>query len=125
VAIRLTSFGYKHGIPLEADLVFDVRAAANPHWVPELRPLDGRSKEISDFVLGDPTGAALMQSIERYLDASVAAYLADGRGRLSIAIGCTGGRHRSVAIVEALAHRLPAIAGSAPIVVEHRDLARS
>ena len=68
VAIRLTSFGYKHGIPLEADLVFDVRAAANPHWVPELRPLDGRSKEISDFVLGDPTGAALMQSIERYLD---------------------------------------------------------
>lgn len=125
VAIRLTSFGYKHGIPLEADLVFDVRAAANPHWVPELRPLDGRSKEISDFVLGDPTGAALIQSIERYLDASVAAYLADGRGRLSIAIGCTGGRHRSVAIVEALAHRLPAIAGSAPIVVEHRDLARS
>jgi UPF0042 nucleotide-binding protein len=125
VAVRLTSFGYKHGIPLEADLVFDVRAAANPHWVPELRPLDGRSKEISDFVLGDPTGAALMQSIERYLDASVAAYLADGRGRLSIAIGCTGGRHRSVAIVEALAHRLPAIAGSAPIVVEHRDLARS
>ena len=125
VAIRLTSFGYKHGIPLEADLVFDVRAAANPHWVPELRPLDGRSKEISDFVLGDPTGAALMQSIERYLGASVAAYLADGRGRLSIAIGCTGGRHRSVAIVEALAHRLPAIAGSAPIVVEHRDLARS
>ena len=125
VAIRLTSFGYKHGIPLEADLVFDVRAAANPHWVPELRPLDGRSKEISDFVLGDPTGAALVQSIERYLDASVAAYLADGRGRLSIAIGCTGGRHRSVAIVEALAHRLPAIAGSAPIVVEHRDLARS
>ncbi len=125
VAIRLTSFGYKHGIPLEADLVFDVRAAANPHWVPELRPLDGRSKEISDFVLGDPTGAALMQSIERYLDASVAAYLADGRGRLSVAIGCTGGRHRSVAIVEALAHRLPAIAGSAPIVVEHRDLARS
>jgi UPF0042 nucleotide-binding protein len=125
VAIRLTSFGYKHGIPLEADLVFDVRAAANPHWVPDLRPLDGRSKEISDFVLGDPTGAALMQSIERYLDASVAAYLADGRGRLSIAIGCTGGRHRSVAIVEALAHRLPAIAGSAPIVVEHRDLARS
>ena len=125
VAIRLTSFGYKHGIPLEADLVFDVRAAANPHWVPELRPLDGRSSEISNYVLGDPIGASLLQSVETYLAASVPAYLADGRGRLSVAIGCTGGRHRSVAIVEALAHRLPAIVGSAPIVVEHRDLARS
>ena len=125
VAIRLTSFGYKHGIPLEADLVFDVRAAANPHWVPELRPLDGRSSEISNYVLGDPIGASLLQSVETYLAASVPAYLADGRGRLSVAIGCTGGRHRSVAIVEALARRLPAIAGSAPIVVEHRDLARS
>jgi UPF0042 nucleotide-binding protein len=125
VSIRLTSFGYKHGIPLEADLVFDVRAAANPHWVPELRPLDGRSPEISSYVLGDPIGASLLQSVETYLAASVPAYLADGRGRLSVAIGCTGGRHRSVAIVEALAHRLPAIVGSAPIVVEHRDLARS
>jgi UPF0042 nucleotide-binding protein len=125
VAIRLTSFGYKHGIPLEADLVFDVRAAANPHWVPELRPLDGRSPEISSYVLGDPIGASLLQSVETYLAASVPAYLADGRGRLSVAIGCTGGRHRSVAIVEALARRLPAIVGSAPIVVEHRDLARS
>lgn len=125
VAIRLTSFGYKHGIPLEADLVFDVRAAANPHWVPELRPLDGRSPEISSYVLGDPIGASLLQSVETYLAASVPAYLADGRGRLSVAIGCTGGRHRSVAIVEALARRLPAVAGSAPIVVEHRDLARS
>ena len=124
-AIRLTSFGYKHGIPLEADLVFDVRAAANPHWVPELRPLDGRSPEISSYVLGDPIGASLLQSVETYLAASVPAYLADGRGRLSVAIGCTGGRHRSVAIVEALARRLPAIVGSAPIVVEHRDLARS
>ena len=125
VAIRLTSFGYKHGIPLEADLVFDVRAAANPHWVPELRPLDGRSPEISNYVLGDPIGASLLQSVETYLAASVPAYLADGRGRLSVAIGCTGGRHRSVAIVEALSRRLPAIVGSAPIVVEHRDLARS
>jgi UPF0042 nucleotide-binding protein len=125
VAIRLTSFGYKHGIPLEADLVFDVRAAANPHWVPELRPLDGRSSEISSYVLGDPIGASLLQSVETYLAASVPAYLADGRGRLSVAIGCTGGRHRSVAIVEALSRRLPAIVGSAPIVVEHRDLARS
>lgn len=123
-AIRLTSFGYKHGIPLEADLVFDVRAAANPHWVPELRPLDGRAPEISSYVLEDPIGAALLESIESYLVATLPSYLADGRGRLSIAIGCTGGRHRSVAIVEALARRLQANVGPAPIVVEHRDLSR-
>jgi UPF0042 nucleotide-binding protein len=125
VGVRLTSFGYKHGIPLEADLVFDVRSAANPHWVPELRPLDGRSKEISEYVLGDPVGAELTASILAYLRETLAAYLADGRGRLSIAIGCTGGRHRSVAIVEALAKALAPVADGAPIVVEHRDILRS
>ena len=125
VGVRLTSFGYKHGIPLEADLVFDVRSAANPHWVPELRPLDGRSKEISDYVLADPVGAELTASILGYLKEPLAAYLADGRGRLSIAIGCTGGRHRSVAIVEALAKALAPVADGAPIVVEHRDILRS
>lgn len=124
VAVRLTSFGYKHGIPLEADLVFDVRAAANPHWVPELRPLDGRSPEIRAFVLGDPVGGALLRAIETYLGSTMPSYLADGRGRLSVAIGCTGGRHRSVALVEALAARLTTAAPAAPIVVEHRDLAK-
>ncbi|MEI6271333.1 MAG: RNase adapter RapZ [Chloroflexota bacterium] len=122
VAVRLTSFGYKHGIPLEADLVFDVRAAANPHWVPELRPLDGRSPQISAFVLDDPIGGVLNGAILEYLAKTLAAYLADGRGRLSIAVGCTGGRHRSVAIVEELARSLGAMSDGAPIVVEHRDI---
>jgi UPF0042 nucleotide-binding protein len=122
VAIRLTSFGYKHGIPLEADLVFDVRSAANPHWIPELRPLDGRTPEISAFVLNDPVGAALTASIQAYLRETLNAYLTDGRGRLSIAIGCTGGRHRSVAIVEQLARTLSEGVTGAPIVVEHRDI---
>lgn len=122
VAVRLTSFGYKHGIPLEADLVFDVRAAANPHWVPELRPLDGRSPEIRAFVLGDGIGASLNGAIFNYLQATLAQYLADGRGRLSISVGCTGGRHRSVAIVEELARNLGRISGGASIVVEHRDI---
>ncbi|MEY4389343.1 MAG: hypothetical protein RLZZ432_1062 [Chloroflexota bacterium] len=120
--VRLVSFGFKHGIPLEADLVFDVRPAANPHWVAELRPLDGRDASIRDYVLGDPTGAALAASIGAYLDATLRAYLEDGRGQLTVAVGCTGGRHRSVAIVEALAARLRAAEPPAPLVVEHRDL---
>jgi hypothetical protein len=90
--------GFKHGLPLEADLVFDVRAAANPHWVPTLRPLDGRDAAIRDFVLADPAGAGLNAAIADYLSATLDGYLADGRSRLTIAIGCTGGRHRSVVI---------------------------
>lgn len=76
-------------------------------------------------MLGDPVGAELTASIRSYLQETLAAYLADGRGRLSIAIGCTGGRHRSVAIVEALAKSFAGVADGAPIVVEHRDILRS
>jgi UPF0042 nucleotide-binding protein len=124
LAVRLLSFGFKHGIPLEADLVFDVRPAANPHWVPELRPLDGRSPEIQAFVLGDAVGVALSDAIKRYLDATLDAYLQDGRGRLTVAIGCTGGRHRSVVIAEFLARHLMARADAPAVGVEHRDVAK-
>ena len=133
IAIRVISFGFKHGLPLEADLVFDVRAAANPHWVPTLRPLDGRDAAIRDFVLADPAGAGLNAAIADYLSATLDGYLADGRSRLTIAIGCTGGRHRSVVIAEAIATQLkehlatrPAVTGDAAsaVIVEHRDLGR-
>lgn len=124
LAVRLLSFGFKHGIPLEADLVLDVRPAANPHWVPELRPLDGRSPEIQAFVLGDAVGVALSDAIKRYLDATLDAYLQDGRGRLTVAIGCTGGRHRSVVIAEFLARHLMARADAPAVGVEHRDVAK-
>jgi UPF0042 nucleotide-binding protein len=124
LAVRLLSFGFKHGIPLEADLVFDVRPAANPHWVPELRPLDGRSAEIQAFVLGDAVGVALSDAIKTYLDATLDAYLQDGRGRLTVAIGCTGGRHRSVVIAEFLARHLTARADAPAVGVEHRDVAK-
>ena len=134
IAIRLISFGFKHGLPLESDLVFDVRAAANPHWVPALRPLDGLDASIRDFVLGDPAGARLNAAIGEYLQSTIDGYLGDGRLRLTIAIGCTGGRHRSVVIAEAVAAQLrahlaqrPSFAGevASPIAVEHRDVGRA
>ena len=133
IAIRVISFGFKHGLPLEADLVFDVRAAANPHWVPTLRPLDGRDAAIRDFVLADTVGAGLNAAIAAYLTATIDGYLSDGRTRLTIAIGCTGGRHRSVVIAESIAQglqeRLTTRSDATSdaensIMVEHRDLGR-
>ena len=125
ISVHVTSFGYKHGVPLDADLLFDVRSVANPHWVPDLRPKDGRDPAVAAYVLGDPIGAATASAIASYLDATLDAYLADGRGRLSIGIGCTGGRHRSVAISEAVAKGLEGRAGPHQVFVHHRDVERS
>ena len=125
ISIHLTSFGYKHGIPLDADLIFDVRSAANPHWVPELRPKDGRDGDVSAYVLNDSVGASILSAISHYLTSTLESYLVDGRGRLSIGIGCTGGRHRSVAICESLATTLRSHAGSHTVYVHHRDVGRT
>lgn len=125
ISIHLTSFGYKHGIPLDADLIFDVRSAANPHWVPELRPKDGRDSDVSAYVLNDPVGASIVSAISLFLTSTLETYLGDGRGRLSIGIGCTGGRHRSVAICESLASILRSHAGSHTVFVHHRDVDRT
>ena len=122
ISVHLTSFGYKHGIPLDSDLLFDVRSVANPHWVPELRPKDGRDPEVAAYVLSDPTGTAVEAAIAEFVSTTLETYLGDGRGRLSIAIGCTGGRHRSVAITEALANRLRGQGGSHTVHVHHRDV---
>jgi len=125
ISIHLTSFGYKHGIPLDSDLLFDVRSVANPHWIPELRPKDGRDAEVAAYVLKDPVGASIEAAIAAFLLATLETYLNDGRGRLSIAIGCTGGRHRSVAISESLAARLQAQTGTHSVYVHHRDVERT
>jgi len=125
ISVHLTSFGYKHGIPLDADLLFDVRSVANPHWVPELRPKDGRNEEVAAYVLTDPVGALIEAAITAFVVRTLATFLGDGRGRLSIAIGCTGGRHRSVAISESLAATLRVHAGPDSIHVHHRDVERS
>ena len=124
VSIHLTSFGYKHGIPLDSDLLFDVRSAANPHWVPELRQRDGRDQDVADYVLNDPVGAAIHAAIRNFLQETLEIYVRDGRGRLSISIGCTGGRHRSVAICESLAAALRSGAGGHSVHVHHRDVER-
>ncbi len=125
ISVHLTSFGYKHGIPLDSDLLFDVRSVANPHWVPELRPKDGRDRDVATYVLGDRVGASIEAAIMAFVSTTLDTYLNDGRGRLSIAIGCTGGRHRSVAISESLALKLRAQAGSHTVHVHHRDVERT
>jgi UPF0042 nucleotide-binding protein len=125
MSVHLTSFGFKHGIPLDSDLLFDVRSAANPHWVPELRPKDGRDETVATYVLSDPVGASIDAAIGEFVTTTLRTYLSDGRGRLSIAIGCTGGRHRSVAIAESLAARLRAMDGSHTVHVHHRDVGRT
>lgn len=125
ISVHLTSFGYKHGIPLDSDLLFDVRSVANPHWVPELRPKDGRDREVAAYVLNDPIGVSIEAAIEAFVASTLETYLGDGRGRLSIAIGCTGGRHRSVAISESLAAKLRTRAGAHSVHVHHRDVERT
>ncbi|MBU6255874.1 MAG: RNase adapter RapZ [bacterium] len=125
IGIHVTSFGYKHGVPLDADLVFDVRSVANPHWVPELRPKDGRDREVATYVLSDPAGRLIEAAIREFVFATMDTYVRDGRGRLSIAVGCTGGRHRSVAISEALVAALRQRAGAHTVNLHHRDVDRT
>ena len=106
VQVAIESFGFKHGLPLDADIVMDVRFLPNPHWVEELRPLTGHDPKVRDYVLERAVTSSFLDQFETMLADIVPSYLAEGRAYLTIAIGCTGGRHRSVAIVEELARRL-------------------
>ena len=116
------SFGFKYGLPVDADLVVDARFLPNPHWVPELRPHTGQEDEVRDYVLGQP-GA--MEFIERYVDllgVVSEGYQREGKRYVTIAIGCTGGKHRSVAMAEEIARRIDALGIDS--VVVHRDMGR-
>lgn len=124
LTIQVISFGYKHGIPLEADLVFDVRFLENPFYRPELRDLTGRDAAVRAFVLGQPVTQRFLAALHDLLALTVPAYRAEGKSRLTIAIGCTGGVHRSVAIADAIAADLRA-ADHGPVGIWHRELARS
>jgi UPF0042 nucleotide-binding protein len=122
LTITIESFGYKHGLPIDADIVLDMRFMPNPHWVPELRPHTGLEESVSGYVLGQPVAAEALDRIDGLFDVLLPAYRAEGKAYVTIAVGCTGGRHRSVAMAEEIARRLRE-AGHDPKVL-HRDVHR-
>jgi UPF0042 nucleotide-binding protein len=124
LVITLLSFGYKHGVPLDADLVFDVRCLPNPHFVPALRNHTGRDRAVVEFMERDASTREFMDRLEDFLKYAVPHYIAEGKSYLTIAIGCTGGKHRSVMIAERLRKALAPI-GGAKIRVRHRDIAQA
>ena len=121
LAITLVSFGFKHGIPMDADLVFDVRFLPNPHFVPRLRPKTGRDRAVVKFMEESRATGDLLARLNELLKFLVPQYVAEGKSYLTIAIGCTGGRHRSVMIAEALRKALGGAAGTR-VRVHHRDI---
>ena len=119
--VTVLSFGFKRGTPREADLLFDVRFLPNPHWVDELRPLDGRDAPVRDYVFGQPMAGPFLERLEELLDVTLPGYVAERKRYLTIAIGCTGGKHRSVAIAEHVAAHL-ADRSDVAVRAVHRDL---
>ena len=118
----IVSFGYKYGLPVDADLVADMRFLPNPHWVPELRPQTGQQAAVRDYVLSQPGAAEFLDRYADLLGSVFDGYLREGKRFVTVGVGCTGGKHRSVAMSEALASRLRAT-GVETLVV-HRDLGR-
>jgi len=118
----LISFGYKYGLPVDADLVADCRFLPNPHWVPELRSLTGRDEAVRNYVLQQPGAMEFVDGYTHLLEVISAGYLREGKRFATVAIGCTGGKHRSVAITEELRRRLTD--SGMDVAVVHRDLGR-
>ena len=124
LALQLISFGFKYGVPLEADLVFDVRFMQNPYYVEPLRQLSGRTDAVREFVLAQPPARRFLDLVAEFLEFAVPAYIAEGKTRLTIAIGCTGGYHRSIVIAEEMATWLRS-RNYGPVSVFHRELERA
>ena len=120
--VIVVSFGFKNGVPIDSDMVFDVRFLPNPHWVPELRPQTGLSQAVSSYVLGQPAAAPFLTHLLALLDSVLPGYVAEGKRQVELAIGCTGGKHRSTAIAEEVARRLRE--RDLTVQVMHRDLGR-
>jgi UPF0042 nucleotide-binding protein len=118
----VVSFGFKYGIPVDADLVADMRFLPNPHWVPELRHLSGRDEEVADYVKNRPEAKEFIEKYVSLVDTVAEGYLREGKRFMTIAVGCTGGKHRSVAMAEELAARLRSQGLDARPM--HRDLGR-
>jgi RNase adapter protein RapZ len=121
--IDIVTFGFKYGIPLEADVVFDVRFLTNPYWEPDLKPLSGLEEPVRDFVLKQPAAARFLELVAELLELTVPAYRREGKERLRVALGCTGGYHRSIALAEELARRVADVADTR-VNVFHRELGR-
>ncbi|MGH9021223.1 MAG: RNase adapter RapZ [Acidimicrobiales bacterium] len=117
--VSLVSFGYANGIPRDVDLVLDCRFLPNPHWVEELRPLTGLDEQVAAYVLGQEPAQRFLHDVVAMLEWQIPAFAAEGKSYLSVAIGCTGGHHRSVAIAEEMRRRL-----NITHAVFHRDIAR-
>jgi UPF0042 nucleotide-binding protein len=124
VQVDIITFGFKYGIPLEADLVFDVRFLTNPYWVPDLKPLSGLQEPVREFVMKQPTAKRFLDLVAELLALTVPAYRAEGRARVTVALGCTGGYHRSIALAEELAARLRKLDQGTSVAVFHRELER-
>jgi len=120
--VAVESFGFKHGLPLDADIVMDVRFLPNPHWEDDLRPLTGHDQKVRDYVLETAAGSGFVERFDDLLASLLPQYEAEGRSYLTVAIGCTGGRHRSVAVAEELAERLRG--RGIAVRTSHRDVAR-
>lgn len=119
LTLSFESFGFKHGLPLDAELVFDVRCLPNPHYEPDLRPLTGRDQPVIDFLEAEPDVLKMRDDIARFVETWLPAYIRDNRSYLTVGIGCTGGQHRSVYIAEWLARHF---ADRARVLVRHREL---
>ncbi len=118
----VVSFGFKYGIPVDADVVADMRFVPNPYWDPDLRHLTGRDKPVADYVLDNPLAQQFLEDYSAVLETLRIGYLNEGKRFVTVAIGCTGGQHRSVAMAEAIARRLRD--KGSPTLVVHRDLGR-
>lgn len=120
--VSVRSFGYKHGTPRDADIIFDVRFLPNPHWVPELKPLRGTDPDVADYVLGNPDAVEFVDRVDELVSFLIPRYESEGKSYVSVGIGCTGGHHRSVAIAEELGRRLEKQGVRA--AVRHRDVGK-
>jgi UPF0042 nucleotide-binding protein len=121
-SLTVVSFGFKYGLPLDADLVIDMRFLPNPHWIPELRDHTGKDQDVSDYVLSQEGATEFLDRYVELIDLISGGYKREGKRYLTLAVGCTGGKHRSVAVAEELRRRLQG--DSLTVQVVHRDLGR-
>lgn len=119
ITLLFQSFGFKHGIPLDADIVFDVRCLPNPHYVPDLQPLTGKDEAVKAYIEASPNAMAMLSDIRGFVESWLPCFIRDHRAYLTVAIGCTGGRHRSVYFVESLG---AAFRDREQVLIRHREL---